>query len=272
MLRIRHLLAIAAVVAQPYPGYSSLNVSAIEWECNSTLALQFTGGSGPLVCGDEELQGITGVMPKITLALPSPAPTYVTLLVVDRDAPSSQAPVRSPLRHMAISRVPGALLATGVDESILASASGAEFFFNYSGPQPPAGTLCHRYYVQVYAETGGPPALNISASGGRYTWDFPTWAASQNLTKLAVGMWRTQNAGARVGGCDGTPSSTSSALSLGLGIGLPLGLAALASLWFARAPLQRLAAGFFGKRSGTQRASVRRAGGSFLDDDLTGDW
>ena len=272
-LRVCQLLALAAVAAQP--SFSSFNISASEWVCNASLAVSFAADSNTLLaCGDEALQGATAAMPRIALLLAPPVPAYVTLLVVDRDAPSAEAPSRSPLRHMAVSRVPGALLAAGVDAAALASAAGAEFFFNYSGPAPPEKTLCHRYYIQVYAEGGGPPALNVTASG-RFAWDFPAWAASNNLTKLAVGMWRTQNADARTGGCDGAaPAASSSSLSLGLGIGLPLGLAVLACLWFVRAPLRRVAAACCGERCTAQRASasVKRAGGSFLDADLTGEW
>lgn len=76
--------------------------------------------------------------------------------------------------------------------------------------------------------------LNISAGGGRFTWDFVAWALSQNLTKTSVGFWRTQNESVRSGGCDGSAPADSSALTIGLGIGIPLALSVAGVVWLAR--------------------------------------
>jgi len=262
--------------------FDSRNISESAWFCNATAAsvtLQFAGPPLARICGAEVPQPATAKMPTLTLSeyAPPASNATVTVLIVDRDAPSAAQPIRSPLRHMALSRVPAALLLEGLNQSSLAAAPGVVSFFGYSGPQPPNGSLCHRYYVYVYAENASLPApqLNISAGGGRYTWDFLEWSQSQNLTTIAVGMWRTQNFAAEVGPCDPAPApdggSASDPLALGLGLGIPLGLAALASLWLARAPLRRVC----GRGSGgggvgeivTENFAKkqRRPGSSFLE-------
>ena len=273
--------------------FDSRNISESEWQCgNGTaaavlpLSLTFPGLRAPLApaCGAEVPQPPSQVLPTIAVpALGGAAPQFATILVVDRDAPSAGSPIRSPLRHMALSRVPGALLAAGVNASSLAAAAAAgaalERFFNYSGPSPPAGTLCHRYYVLVYAEDPAvAPSLNITAGEGRYMWDFPQWAALNNLTKLAEGMWRTQNAGARTGDCD-TPAPApppsgdggSNALSLGLGLGIPLALAGVASLWLARARMRGMFSRGGSRAKSAEKAFLtpRRPGSSFLDADAS---
>ena len=276
------LVAAARLSRAQFP-FDSRNISESAWACNTTasVTLQFAGPPIARICGTEVPQPATAAMPTLTLSgyAPPASNATVTVLIVDRDAPSAAQPIRSPLRHMALSRVPAALLLTGVNESSLAAAPGVVAFFPYSGPQPPNGSLCHRYYAYVYAEDAAlpPPQLNISAGGGRYTWNFVEWASSQNLTTLAVGMWRTQNAAAKVGPCDAAPTpapapdsgSASSPLALGLGLGIPLGLAALASLWLARAPLRRACGrGTGGVGVGeivTDNLIKKRPGSSFLE-------
>ena len=285
------LVAAARLSLAQFP-FDSRNISESAWACNASAAsvtLQFAGPPIARICGAEVPQPATAALPTLTLSgyAPPAGNATVTVLIVDRDAPSAAQPIRSPLRHMALSRVPAALLLAGVNESSLAAAPGVVAFFSYSGPQPPNATGCHRYYVYVYAEDAAlpPPQLNISAGGGRYNWNFLEWAASQNLTTLAVGMWRTQNFAAKVGPCDAAPTPTpaptlaptpapdsgsaSSPLALGLGLGIPLGLAALASLWLARAPLRR-ACGCGNGGSGvgeivTDNLIKKRPGSSFLE-------
>ena len=189
-------LAAASVSAQQPPPWDSRNVSAAEWVCSVAGALTVQFSSGPVVCGTEVLIADTATQPTIALPSANSAALY-TVLVVDRDASSPWLPVNSPLRHMALSSVPGALLAAGISS---AAAAGAPLF-PYSGPRPPAGSACHRYYVQVYEQTPGviPSIANIS---NRLTWNFPEWARNESLTKVAVNVWRTQNAASRTGPCN----------------------------------------------------------------------
>lgn len=191
--------SVTAVSAQQPPSpppWDSRNVSAAEWVCSVAGALTVQFSSGSVVCGTEVLIADTAVQPTIALPSADSAALY-TVLVVDRDASSPWLPANSPLRHMALSSVPGTLLAAGISS---AAAAGAPLF-PYSGPRPPAGSACHRYYVQVYEQTPGivPSIANIS---NRLTWNFPEWARNESLTKVAVNVWRTQNAASRTGPCD----------------------------------------------------------------------
>ena len=97
--------------------------------------------------------------------------------------------------------------------------------------------------------------LLISSAGTQYlpplplysTWDFPLWAANNNLTKLAVNFWRTQNLTARTGPCDAAPDGTASGLSAGAYAGITVAaliglVAAFASFRAVRARILALQA------------------------------
>ena len=220
--------------------FDSRNISAGEWECSGGVSIAFTGSAAVTTCGGEVLQSLTGAMPTITYSNSSDALSALyTVLIVDRDAPSAASPIRSPLRHMALGNVSASMLASGLDAAAVAAAvngSGLLAYFPYSGPQPPAGSLCHRYYVQIYRQLGGAPVLAVNSSNptDRLLFDFPVWASANNLTKEAVSFWRTQNFIARIGGCDGdAPAASSIGLAVGLGVGIGVPILALLAVMLA---------------------------------------
>lgn len=231
-------LLFAVLVSRAF-AWDSRDVNASEWVCSDAL-LSVVFGSQATSCATEVLQDIAQVQPIVTYFNSSADPSSLyTLIIVDRDAPNSSVPVRSPLRHYAAGNIPASVLATGAGAAVVA-------WFNYSGPQPPVGSLCHRYYVQLYVQTPGvTPTLADPFS--RYTWDFPAWATNNSLSKVAVSYWRTQNLGVRTGPCDGTPSESpagSPVLSLGAIIGIAVGgvcvlVAASWVAWMARSRLLR---------------------------------
>lgn len=211
---------LAATTAQPYP-WDSRNVSAGQWACGdppsvntSLLPLTFADGSAPS-CGTEVLQNVTsgGGVPTVTLpaSLSMLGSTNFTLIAVDRDARSASSPTLSPLRHWAVGGLNTSTLAAGYNAGV--AAPGAVVYFNYSGPQPPAGTGCHRYYVVLYAQPAGapPPALAVNASNpaDRWNWDFPAWATANGLQRVALNYWSTQSLSNRTGPCSSaTPTTT----------------------------------------------------------------
>lgn len=281
--------------APPTLGWDSRNISAAEWVCNGSLALAFAA-SPAVACGTEIMQDIAATAPVFSSKDAVPGRNY-TLIVVDRDARSADAPTSSPLRHMvrgtpaagmpregrgpraprraatraAVRRrhntchsrapplierccrrprpratiaatvvrlypVPPPQAAGDIDGASLlagyATGGSTALWFNYSGPQPPAGTPCHRYYAQLYLQVRGPTRARVLAGDGlanplrppparppmqapgitptlanaaqRLNWNWPVWAADPAngpLTKVAVNVWRTQNLAARTGGC-----------------------------------------------------------------------
>ena len=227
--------------------YDSRNVSNSEWLCFSgffaSVYIDFTDDV-QLDCGTEVLQNLTQIMPTISVK-PSAldANRLYTVLIVDRDAPNANGPIRSPLIHMALGNLTSTVLATGINSGNLPPETIV--WFPYSGPQPPAGSYCHRYFVQVYEQALNiVPTLNVTAIG-RYQFDFPKWAASFNLTKVGLNYWNTQNEAVRVGNCDYRPSASkdNTALSIGLGVGIPAGLGVVAAFGLM---YQR---GYFGTRA-----------------------
>jgi hypothetical protein len=192
--------------------FDSRNISASEWLCstgtsaagaNSTILLRF--GAQDVRCGDEVALSTSASMPTISIPGTALTGTNYTIIVVDRDATSAVAPTRSPLRHMTLEGVPRAALERGVARADDALAP----VFPYSGPRPPAGTGCHRYYAMIYQQTDGVPVQPFNVSN-RYTWDFPTWAGESSLTKVGVTFWRTGNAFP----CDGSsPAAAGGAAS-----------------------------------------------------------
>jgi phosphatidylethanolamine-binding protein (PEBP) family uncharacterized protein len=202
-------------------------VDPSEWECGTTLGVQFADGAKPS-CGLEVSQTTAKTMPTITFADSAlPADALFTLLLVDRDAPNASYPIRSPLRHMAISSVPASSLAAGLNWGFFV-ASNLTVLLNYSAPTPPAGSLCHRYYFQLYQQLPGMvPSLGNST---RFSWDFPSWAMANGLKKIpsATTYFNTQNEAARVGPCYPAPAMTvSSGAELAIGLGCGLGGAAI---------------------------------------------
>lgn len=224
---------LACIVSSFAQAYDSRNVSSSEWLCfNGAFAsvyLDFADNI-QLQCGTEVLQNLSQTMPTIAVK-PSvmEANRLYTVLIVDRDAPNGDIPSRSPLIHMALGNITSTALTNGINSENLPPQTIV--WFAYSGPQPPAGSYCHRYYVQVYEQALNViPVLNVTAIG-RYNFDFPTWATMYNLTKVGVNYWNTQNEAVRVGDCDYVPSTNTgtSALSIGLGVGIPAGVGVLAA-------------------------------------------
>ena len=190
--------------------WDSRNVSSAAWVCSAdsgalmALTLDFSASGGAVVstCGAEVLQPASQTMPAITVSDPAslPASNY-TILMVDRDAPSASGPIRSPLRHMALTGVPRAALQAGVSSAAVAAAA----YTPYAGPQPPPGSGCHRYYVQVYAEQEGTAPQAIGGNTSRFLWNFTQYASNSSLVLVGGTHFRTQSSGSRVGDCEGNP-------------------------------------------------------------------
>jgi phosphatidylethanolamine-binding protein (PEBP) family uncharacterized protein len=217
-LKMRLFPALCLALIPSAAAWDSRNVSASEWICNAFVGVTF--GAIPVDCSTEILQNVAQTQPVIRYYNASAAVgSLYTVIIVDRDAPSAGSPVRSPLRHFSAGNIADTVLADGVEAGIAA-------WFNYSGPQPPAGSLCHRYYVMVYHQTPGiSPTLQDPTQ--RLLWDFPAWARNNSLTKVAVNYWQTQNLSVRAVPCDaggGGGASGSSSLSEGAVIGIAVGV------------------------------------------------
>lgn len=198
-------VALLLAAAHPAATRGQPVIPPSAWDCDGSLQVTFAAAPLPAVsCGSEVLQNATSapfttVAPVFTLATAAAASTY-TLLVVDRDAPNATAPSRSPLLHFATSRVAGAALRSGYT-----GAASTAMWFNYSGPQPPVGSGCHRYYAFALVEPagGGLPTspFTATANATRYQFDFVAWEATNSLTVASSNYWRTQSLAARVGPC-----------------------------------------------------------------------
>jgi phosphatidylethanolamine-binding protein (PEBP) family uncharacterized protein len=220
------LLFLASIAA----AFDSRNISAEQWDCSSATALAATfaasgGPTGAVGCGTEVLWLASQTMPALRFSPVDPL-DFFTVLMLDRDAPNAAAPIRSPLIHMAIADVSGAELSAGR----VTNASGRALFA-YSGPRPPAGSLCHRYYFQLYLQSETTVTLNVSLVG-RYSFDFPTWATQNGLTRIAgaVSYFQTQNDTFRTGACAGQPADSGAPTGAALGGAVLAGAAAMALL------------------------------------------
>jgi len=146
---------------------------------------------------------------------------------------------------MLLTGIPQAALAAGVSSP----SEAASAYTPYAGPQPPAGSLCHRYYVQVYSEAEGVAPQALDASTSRFLWNFTQYAHNSSLTLLFGAHFRTQNASARVTDCDGGPlgptaaaAAASSPAPLIAGVLVPLLLLlAGAGVYYLRARSTRAA-------------------------------
>jgi hypothetical protein len=179
------------------------------WTCGRLfLFFDPSTGSAGTSCGSEVLWQDSQTRPRFLLPTANATDLY-TLIVVDRDATSAVEPLRSPLRHFAACNVSGqSLLAPGLGPSDPVSN-----WFAYSGPRPPAGSGCHRYYGMAFRQNPSlpPPTLFVNASSptDRLNWDFPTWAAEQGLEWVGGNYWTTQNADTRnvTGACNAGPQN-----------------------------------------------------------------
>ena len=217
------LLTLVAAAA-----FDSRDVPAAEWVCGAAASLTVTFNDGIVARGcmtPEVLRPATVAMPTLRFYDAAAPPTQLyTALVIDRDAPNATVPLRGPLRHMALAGLSQAQLSAGVSWATLGpfNNGSAVALFTYSGPNPPAGSSCHRYYVFLYAQTAGvTPDIPQSQAATRFSWDFPSWATSQQLTKIASATtyFRTQNWDNYTGPCDAAPPS-SSGLSSGAAVGI----------------------------------------------------
>jgi phosphatidylethanolamine-binding protein (PEBP) family uncharacterized protein len=228
------LLVLGALAAAA--AFDARDVPASEWAVGSgSLTVAFL--NGPTASGattPEVLRPATVAMPTFTFFDASaPATTLYTALVLDRDAPNASVPLRSPLRHMALAGLSQAQLRAGVSWATLGpGANGSSVaLFNYSGPNPPAGSGCHRYYAMLYTQTAAVSPSIPPEQGSRFSWDFPAWAASQSLTKVASATtyFRTQNWDAYAGPCDGAPTAAAAGgLSPGAAAGVAVAVLAAA--------------------------------------------
>lgn len=221
-----------AFLASSAAAFDSRNISSEQWDCSSATALSATfaasgGPTGAVGCGTEVLWLASQTMPALRYAPAAEQPLELyTVLMLDRDAPNAAAPIRSPLIHMALADVSGAELSAGR----VTNASGRALFA-YSGPRPPAGSLCHRYYLQLYLQSETPVTLNVSLVG-RFSFDFPTWATQNGLTRIAdaVSYFQTQNDTFRTGACAGQPADSGAPTGAALGGAVLAAVAALIAL------------------------------------------
>ena len=204
------LLLLLALLAPAARAFDARDIPSPFWACSApgggeaSVFLVFSNVATAVACGSEVLYADAQLAPAMSYADADPALRY-TLLVLDRDAPNASVPLRSPLIHMALADVRGADLAP--PSSVTPVTAELTVLFNYSGPQPPANSGCHRYYIFLFEQTPGvSPTLNVTQRG-RYTFDFPSWATSNSLTFLNVtNFFSTQNAATRTGGCGAAPA------------------------------------------------------------------
>lgn len=223
---------------------------AAEWALGSgSLTVSFAGGGGAArgASTPEVLRPSTVAMPTLTFDDAAAPGALFTALVLDRDAPNASVPLRGPLRHMALAGLSREQLRAGVSWDTLDASAG--WLFNYSGPNPGAGSGCHRYYVMLYAQSAALSPSIPPEQSSRFAWDFPAWAASQSLTKVASATtyWRTQNWTYYAGPCDSAPpAARAGGLSAGAAVGVAaavlvgLGAGAGAYLRLRKPPAERL--------------------------------
>ena len=243
-MKSEYVLLMLFTVAQAVVAFDSRNISSAEWNCglwpssdSVTVSFESVTPPGPLVeCGTEVFQNVSSAyqsdsMPAVSYDTADVSALY-TVLIVDRDASSASNPSRSPIIHMALSNVPGDVLQYGISPSTISDTVLS--FFSYSGPQPPPGSFCHRYYIMLYSQDRSvTPQLNVSAVG-RFNFDFPTWAKANSLTKLAVNYFQTQSNLSRTAGCNENPSpgkSGASALVVNTLVSIAVAVASLMLLF-----------------------------------------
>eukprot|EP01098_Paradermamoeba_levis_P001294 TRINITY_DN1146_c0_g1_i3.p1 TRINITY_DN1146_c0_g1~~TRINITY_DN1146_c0_g1_i3.p1 ORF type:complete len:313 (-),score=143.66 TRINITY_DN1146_c0_g1_i3:133-1071(-) len=174
--------------------FDSRNITASEWTCTPGLLVNFDNTT--VDCGSEVFQLPAQTFPNVRFPTANATAQY-TLIIVDRDARSAANPTVSPIRHAAFANIAGSLLIAGFNATTL---GGAQNVSNYRGPQPPAGTDCHRYYLMLYSQSGAvAPLANATTNAN---WNFVEWAAQSNLTKVAVNFFQTQNQSQRVLSCE----------------------------------------------------------------------
>jgi phosphatidylethanolamine-binding protein (PEBP) family uncharacterized protein len=224
--------------------FDSRNVSAFEWECSSSnvegnASILLTFGAQGVRCDDEVVLANSAAMPTVSLPNAELEPANYTVIIVDRDAPSASSPIRSPLRHMTLAGIPQEALARGAVES-----DAAEPLFLFSGPRPPAGSGCHRYYAIVYRQASGAGVAPFNVSN-RFAWNFSQWALDSQLTRVGVTFWRT----GATSPCAETspPAGGASSSEFGTGalaacVTIPLLLLAVLAWRWRRAPAKRAAA------------------------------
>jgi phosphatidylethanolamine-binding protein (PEBP) family uncharacterized protein len=168
-----------------------------EYACDGMISLNFQGTQ--VQCGTEIPLFETSSQPTISYQSATPGLLY-TVIIVDRDAISMSSPIYSPIMHFVVSNVTGEELAAGLN-----TTDGLNPFLAYARPMPPVAAGCHRYYIHLYLQssTVSPNLKSIQPSdvADRIMWDFPQWAASQSLTKLAVNFFTTQNPTNSTGPC-----------------------------------------------------------------------
>jgi hypothetical protein len=221
----RTAVLLSCAAAAPF---DSRNISAEEWDCTGVPVLNFGGES--VRCGSEVLLAQSQFRPTFLYYDADPEAFY-TLIVVDRDATSAAAPTRSPLLHFATPHIPGSQLhGRGLGPDVLLPGS----FFNFSGPHPPSGSGCHRYYAMLYLEDPSVYpvlALNESYSSYRFNFDFQSWCASQNFQKVGVNLWVTQAADTRQQACNAGPESEDGGVDpVGIAAGTAAGVLLLATV------------------------------------------
>lgn len=170
--------------------WDSRNISDSEFSCEGNVSIQFTSVPD-ILCGTEVLygDGNADVPPVITYtdAVPN---LFYTVIIVDRDARSPMSPTLSPIIHYVGTNITGSQLMAGFN---ISSAIDVSPFFAYSPPNPPSDGGCHRYYVMLYAQSNElTPMVDLTVTD-RLNWNFPVWAATQNLSKLAVNYFVTKN-------------------------------------------------------------------------------
>jgi phosphatidylethanolamine-binding protein (PEBP) family uncharacterized protein len=238
------LAAAALAAAGAQAPFRSSNISDAVWACGPNLPRTtafFANTSREAGCGNEILQGAAAAMPTITFAdAAAPPGQLYTVLAIDRDAPNRAA--GAPRRHGIFVSVPASALAAGLTPASLGAAgTGLRVISNYTGPRPPAGSGCHRYYIFIFAQAAGPEPSFDPTPENAGAWNFLAWADAAGLVNTnATTYWQTQAEAARAGFCgapspapapaDDAASASPLILPVGIAIGSAVFLTAAAAL------------------------------------------
>jgi len=101
---------------------------------------------------------------------------YYTLVMIDPDSPTHEAPQFREWRHWVVGNIPGKKLQSGF-------MGDASTITTYSGPMPREGSGYHRYYFKLYLQ---PKQLTFEQlSGDRKNWKSRKFAEQYKIKKVA---------------------------------------------------------------------------------------
>eukprot|EP00250_Pteridium_aquilinum_P018143 c23967_g1_i1 orf=103-690(+) len=133
----------------------------------------------PLRSGQLVRKNLTQTRPHVSLHVPPPlARSFLTLAIVDPDAPSPTSPIRANVLHWIVSDIPPSRhYKKEIWESGVESVP-------YMGPSPPNGT--HRYYALVFEQKG---KINVEPIQNRTNFSIREFTRTHNLYYLVGGTF-----------------------------------------------------------------------------------